>query len=421
MTGRMDSLRAAMVIARRDYVASVWSRTFLFFLIGPLLPLLAGGLFGAVGANVDKETGPPTIAVILPADEANGLVRARVLIAERLGEGALPQLRLVKPAGEGEVQARALLADNVRRSSAVLSGTLEKPVLTGPRGVLRDLRGEVGLLLDRTRSLSLARLFPDGDAAAAFEEPVTLTERPVDAAAGSDARARSLVARIGQVVLMFLTLLLTGMMLSNMVEEKSNKVIEVLTAAVPVDGIFFGKLVAMLGLSLTGIAVWGGAAALALIAFAGPAVIPPPAVGWPIYLALGLIYFAATYLLIGAVFLGIGAQANSVREVQTMSMPLTMAQLGLVAFASAAVNDPDGPLALAAAILPWSSPYAMLARAAGQPTLWPHLLAILWQAAWVALTIRLTARWFRVSVLKSGPPSLFARLFRRRRSAPISG
>jgi len=48
------------------------------------------------------------------------------------------------------------------------------------------------------------------------------------------------------------TVLLAGMLLSNLVEEKSNKVIEVLAAAIPVDAIFLGKLFAMLGVSLVG-------------------------------------------------------------------------------------------------------------------------------------------------------------------------
>ena len=53
-----------------------------------------------------------------------------------------------------------------------------------------------------------------------------------------------------------LTMLLAGMLLSNLVEEKSNKIIEVLAAAVPIDAIFLGKLFAMLAVSLVGIAVW---------------------------------------------------------------------------------------------------------------------------------------------------------------------
>jgi len=46
----------------------------------------------------------------------------------------------------------------------------------------------------------------------------------------------------------------------------------------------------------------------------------------------------------------------------------------------------------------------MLARAAQDPAWWPQLVAIVWQAAWVALILHLGARMFRKTVLKSGPP-----------------
>jgi ABC-2 type transport system permease protein len=99
----------------------------------------------------------------------------------------------------------------------------------------------------------------------------------------------------------------------------------------------------------------------------------------------------------------IGAQASTVREVQTLSMPVTFAQVVLFGFAATAIGASDSTKALIAAIFPWSSPMTMLARAAEQPELWPHLVAILWQASWVALTLRLGAQLFRKTVLKSGP------------------
>ena len=59
-----------------------------------------------------------------------------------------------------------------------------------------------------------------------------------------------------------ITMLLATLLLSTLVEEKSNKVIEVLAAAVPLDAVFLGKLIAMLGISLVGLALWGGMVAL---------------------------------------------------------------------------------------------------------------------------------------------------------------
>jgi ABC-2 type transport system permease protein len=109
------------------------------------------------------------------------------------------------------------------------------------------------------------------------------------------------------------------------------------------------------------------------------------------------------YLLLGAAFLTIGAQASTVREVQTMSMPVTFAQVLIFGFAATVIGAPDSAEGLAAAIFPLSSPMAMLARAAEQRAMWPHVLALLWQAMWVALILRMGSQLFRKTVLKSGP------------------
>ena len=116
-----------------------------------------------------------------------------------------------------------------------------------------------------------------------------------------------------------------------------------------------------------------------------------------------LVYFAMSYLLIGGVFLGIGGQASTVREVQTLSMPVTMAQVVIFGLASLGVGKPDGREAIGAAIFPLSSPYAMIAprRRAGRPVAAP--LAFAWQVLWVALILKFAAALFRRSVLKSGP------------------
>jgi ABC-2 type transport system permease protein len=218
-------------------------------------------------------------------------------------------------------------------------------------------------------------------------------------------RDRALTAQIGQTLLFFLTLMLSTMVLSQLIEEKSNKVIEIIAAAIPIDAMFVGKLFAMLAASVLALIVWisAGALLIQMIKTGGVQTLPPPAIGWAAFLALGVVYFGMNYLLFGAVFLMIGAQASTAREVQTMSLPATFAQVLLFGLASTAVGAPDSANGLAAAIFPLSSPMAMLARAADQAELWPHLAAILWQALWVALIVRVGAQLFRKTVLKSGP------------------
>jgi ABC-2 type transport system permease protein len=233
---------------------------------------------------------------------------------------------------------------------------------------------------------------------------VRIAVRQVDQSAGSVATAQTLTARLGQFLLFMLTLLLAVQLLSNLIEEKSNKVIEILAAALPIDAIFVGKLFAMLAVSLVGIIVWATAAAIGLSIWLPPGfALPEPAVGWPLFVGLGILYFTMAYLLLGALFLGIGSQASTVREVQTLSMPVTMGQVAVLLLASAAVGAYASPIGIAATLVPFSSPFTMLARAAQMPEVWPHLLGLAWQAAWVFLIIRFASRLFRRSVLKSGP------------------
>jgi ABC-2 type transport system permease protein len=374
-------LRSAWVIARRDYVATVWSKTFLLFLVGPLLPLLFGGGYGAIMASQSRPPAGRSVQLIMAHADANALIEARAALADRLGENALPRLS----------------RESDRGDQPVLTGTLDAPTLAASADALPRLSGRIGLIVDRARA--------ERAVGKALPPPVTIATRAdVGPGPGPDRRDDSRVdlARGAQFVLFFLTMLLAGMMISNLVEEKSSKVIELLAAAVPVDAIFLGKLVGMLCVSLTGVAIWTSVGVV-LAGFLPPQLaLPAPAVGWPIFLALGIFYFATVYLLIGALYLGVGAQAGSVREVQTLSMPLTMGQLLIFGLASASVTNPDGPVGWLATIIPWTSPFAMLSRAAQLPALWPHLLALLWQLLALAVMIRIGARMFRRNVLKSG-------------------
>ena len=83
-------------------------------------------------------------------------------------------------------------------------------------------------------------------------------------------------------------------------------------------------------------------------------------------------------------------------------MPVTMAQLLVFFLAASSITRPGSPMELFAAAFPLSSPFAMLARAAQSDALWPHALALGWQALCVLLFVRFGAQIFRRRVMKSG-------------------
>ena len=384
--------RGAFVIARRDFTATVLSKAFIFFLLGPLFPLLLGGVFGGIGAQVATRTEQPVVAVVSTNADFARLSEARERLAGVVQGPGIVRLVHEAPDRDLAAQQKRLLTSRNPPVRAVLSGGLDDPQLIGTMEGDPSTAAQLKLILADARS-------PHERA------PVSLQVTNVTSSSGSLVRDRANTALYGQMLLFFLTILLSGMVLSQLIEEKSNKIIEVIAAAMPIDAMFLGKLFAMLAASVTGIVVWIGAGALVIQLFkqGGVQTLPPPAVGWPGFLALAIVYFAMNYLLLGAVFLTIGAQASTAREVQTLSMPVTFAQVLIFGFATTVISAPDSAEAIAAAIFPLSSPMAMLARAAEEPDWWPHLAAILWQGLWVAVILRVGAQLFRKTVLKSGP------------------
>jgi len=388
----MRFIRGAWVIARRDFSATVLSKTFIFFLLAPLFPAAMGGLFGGIGARVASQAERPVVAVVAPRDEFQRLDSARDQLAAAMGEQAVIKIVHYSPESDLAAQQKRLLASRSPPIRAVMSGDLDHPRLVGALGGDPATVGQLKLLIANAR-------VPDDQAAPVL--PIT----DVHSSSGSLAADRVTTAWIAQAALFFLTLMLSTMVMSQLIEEKSNKVIEVIAAAIRIDAMFVGKLFAMLAASVFALVVWicAGALLLQMVTHGGVRSLPTPAIGWPAFLSLAVIYFAMNYLLFGAAFLTIGAQASTAREVQTMSLPVTFAQMLIFAFAASAINAPNSGEALAAAIFPLSSPLTMLARAAEQPELWPHIAAILWQAAWVGLILRLGSQLFRRTVLKSGP------------------
>ncbi|HEX3423155.1 MAG TPA: ABC transporter permease [Sphingomicrobium sp.] len=397
----MRFIRSAFVIARRDFGATVLSKTFIFFLLAPLFPLLMGGVFGSIGARVATQAARPVVAVVSSDKDFDRLSSARSELAQALGEDTMVSLVHYPAEPNLALQKARLLSSRNPPIRAVLTGGIDHPRLTGSVADDPGTLGQLRLVIANARS--------PGEAT-----PALLPVTNVESSSGSEVRDRALTAQIGQMLLFFFTILLAGMLLSQVIEEKSNKIIEVIAAAIRIDAMFVGKLFAMLAASITGIVVWisAGAVLIQIMKHGGVATLPAPAIGWPGFLALGIIYFAMNYLLLGAAFLTIGAQASTVREVQTMSLPVTFTQMLIFGFASTAIGSPDSPTALAAAIFPLSSPMAMIARAAEDPQWWPQLVAILWQGLWVALIIHFGAMLFRKTVLKSGPQSKWWRLKR---------
>ena len=383
-SARLPLWQAAFVIARRDFTAIVFSKVFLLFLIGPLffLAISAGG--GYVGGMAASGINDPALGLAMSTQDNAAAREAGDALDPLVG---MPDLTVID--GRQGEEPTSLLDDEDQSLFAVLTGTLEDPLLTGPEEDVERWEGEIAMMVGAARGEAIPQ--------AGIRTSMT------DGGVINRQTAQDATARAGILLLFMLTMFLAGMVLSNLVEEKGNKIIEILAAAIPMDAVFVGKLFAMLGVSLVGLTVWGSAAGLIVVLGASALpVIPPPAVGWPMFFALFVIYFAMAYLLIGSVFLAVGSMAPTVRDVQTISLPATILNLLIFFLSMFALSRPGTPVEVAAAIFPLSSPYMMLARAAQDGMIWWHFAAIAWQILWVGIFVKIGATLFRRTVLKSG-------------------
>ena len=385
-----EIIRAAFVIARRDFTAIIYSKAFIFFLLGPFFPLLVGFAAGNLGEKIAKDVSQPVVGIALAKEEAGKILSARESLSKTLGDSYFARMVVVGDPAADQKAPQSYLTKKTDNLSVVVTGTLAEPVITGTANAIKRERADIELLAGYAQSggtMTLPRSTPN----------------IVVESANNDKKLRTVTAQGGQFFIFFLTILLAGMVLSNLVEEKSNKIIEILAASIPMESVFLGKLFAMLGMALLGILVW---TTVGLIGFAaiGPDLpnFPTPAVGWPMFIGLCFTYFIMTYLMLGALFLGIGAMAATVREVQTISMPVTMAQLINFFFASYALTKTGEPIEKFAAIFPFSSPFAMIGRAALEPALWHHAVAIIGQIFFAILLLRLGVYLFKKNVMKSG-------------------
>ena len=398
------AIRQTLTIARRDFIATVFTPMFLFFLLAPLI-MASFSLIGGLGASSVADSAGSHERLVVIADPADARLIGRIdeQLRALFTKDAMPaDLQVESPGADPAAQARAAIDRSGYDVDAAMAGPIEHPHIFYGNGATRSASYLAALAEAAVRARA-GGLAPKSIA--------TRTEVKRHQASVSGQHAAGFIAVFG---VFFLTLLLAGQAVGTMAEERSNKVIEILAAAVPLESVFFGKLVGMFGSAVLFILFWGTIAAQV------GHVLPPeaaqaihdlaPAVGWPAFIVLFCLYFTMAYLLLGSVFLTIGAQATTIREIQMLSLPITFTQVGMFALSSAAVAHPGSWIALFAEVFPLSSPFAMAALAANTPGLTWHLLALVWQAMWVAVMIAIGARWFRRGVLKSGGPKRKSKL-----------
>jgi ABC-2 type transport system permease protein len=229
-------------------------------------------------------------------------------------------------------------------------------------------------------------------------------------------------APIGFVYLLWIAIFsISQMLLNNTIEEKSNRIIEVLLSSVTPGELMMGKLAGIAAVGLTMIGAWI-VALLAILQLkagqeaelAGELLKVVQSSG---LLASFVVYFVLGYLLYAGVFLAIGSLCNTLKEAQNMMGPIMIVMIVPLMTMMFIPKEPNGTLATVLSWIPLYTPFVMMNRAAADPPMFDRVGTLILLVATTAGMLWLCGRIFRVGILRTGQPPKLMELVRWVRSA----
>jgi ABC-2 type transport system permease protein len=402
-------------IVRREYLERVRSKT---FLIGTLLgPILMAGLTVLPGVLMATQRGKALRVAVL---DESGELRATIEDALRAGAAQGQQRFDVREPGEGVPEAA-----RERLKAQVLDGGLDGYLLL-PRDALETSTAEyhgrnvsnvmdLGLMEraveDALIGVRLRRSGVADDRTREVLRRLKLRTIRLSAAGEREDRGASFFLSMIMLMILYTTVAMWGAALMNgVIEEKANRVVEVIVSSVSPTELFAGKLLGIGAAGLTQSLVWAGfMLALSLygggLASAGALEVPdiPPTV-----LVLFVVFFLLGFFLYGAMYAAVGAAVNSQQEAQSLVFPVMMPLVVGVMLFPMVLSSPDSAMAVFCSLVPFWTPLLMFLRVTTQtPPAWQVLISIALTAITVVLLNWAAARIYRVGILMYGKrPSL---------------
>ncbi len=224
-----------------------------------------------------------------------------------------------------------------------------------------------------------------------------------------------------------------GMVMQSVIEEKANRIVEIIVSSVKPFQLMMGKII---GVGLVGLLQFTLWAVLAGIIFTGVGFfflgdateavavqgVTPPAgnvgefgdfltglgnVPFLEIIVMFLLCFVGGYLLFASFFAAVGASINEQEDATQFNLPLIAIMMFSLYAAMGASSNPNGPLAFWASMFPLTSPVVMMVRVPFSVPLWQEVLSVAILFGTAILFTWMGARIYRVGILMYGKkPSL---------------
>ena len=245
----------------------------------------------------------------------------------------------------------------------------------------------------------------------------------------------------GYCIMMFI-IIYGNMVMRSVIEEKTNRIIEVIISSVKPFQLMMGKIIGTSMAGLLQFLIWGvvggilmlvatsvfglnaGAAnmeAAQVAATMDPSVMSNiqsymteimslPLLSWFVYF---IIFFIGGYFLYSSLYAAIGAAVDNETDTQQFLFPVMLPlMLGVYIGFFTVIKDPHGTVATVFSMIPFTSPIVMLMRIPFGVPIWQIILSIVLLFATFILTVWLAAKIYRIGILMYGKRPSWKELYK---------
>ena len=215
----------------------------------------------------------------------------------------------------------------------------------------------------------------------------------------SESQLAPLIIPFGLSILMMIVVMIGAIpMMQGVVEEKQQRICEVLLGSVTPFELMAGKVLGIVATSATLIFIYLGGGYMVAQKQGYAQLLPAHVLAWFILFSL------LAVLMYGSIYIAIGASVSDSREMQSLLLPVQLLLVLPLMIVVNVIQNPNGPLAQLATWFPPATPMIAITRIAVPPgmPLWETILAVLVVLAATAFFVWASGRIFRVGILMSG-------------------